>query len=306
MQTTIYCPDITCGSCTKVIKRSLEKYPHVESIAFGKDSITVVHAQELPSEDLLRTIHERGFRADFEPFTRKTFRERFRDFRENKEKYSVEYSMIQYSIITFFLLMAIEAVTYLALYRSQPGFLERYGIWALYLNLAIVSIGAAIWHFKSYRGEVSTMVGMMIGMTFGMQSGFLIGVIFGATNGMFTGTMIAMLSATLIGWYNGKCCGIMGILEGMMAGTMGGIMGAMTGVMLFADHILLFMPFFMIITLFVVWGLSYMLYEEFVEDNPKVKVQPTAFTTFFSYCFLAAVIFFTIMIYGPTSGLAVG
>ena len=148
------------------------------------------------------------------------------------------------------------------------------------------------------------MVGMMVGMTFGMQTGMMIGTIIASTNGIFMGGMTGMLCAVGIGIFNGRCCGIMGILEGMMAGIMGGLMGAMVGTMFFADHILWLMPVFMFLNVAVMWGLSYMLYEEFVEDNPKTQMHPARFSSLLVFGIISSALLLVIMVYGMKTGLA--
>ena len=305
MNIKIYCPDIECDSCVRVIRRNLEKLNGIDKIFVNKNSVDVSYNQDMLKEaELLAAIKKQGYRASLEPFQRKTFRERFRDFIENKHKYEVEYKMLKYSLFAFVILIALEFLAYFLFFNKIPNFLSKYGLWIFYLILAVISVGAAMWHLKSYRGQVTSMVGMMIGMTFGMQTGLMIGAIIGATNGIFVGGMTGMLSGVFVGFHNGKCCGIMVVLEGMMAGMMNGIMGGMIGVMFFADHILWFMPFFMLINLAIMWGLSYMLYEEFVEDNPKAKKSPLSFLTFLSYCFIAVLILTLIIVYAPKSGLA--
>lgn len=304
-ETTIYCPDIECDSCVKAIGNVLKRINGMDKFMIKKNSIDISYKSDTTSSDeIIAAIKQKGYRASTEPFERKTFAERCRDFAENKKKYEVEYTMLKYSAGTFVLLLLIELIAYYGLFRSKSGFLQRYGWWILYLDLAVVSVGAAMWHLKSYKGQVTQMIGMMVGMTFGMQSGLMLGAIIGATNGIFVGGMTGMLAGTLVGWYNGRCCGAMGVLEGMMAGMMNGIMGSMIGVMFFADHVLWFMPFFIALNMIIMWGLSYMLFEEFVEDNVKVQKQTPDFMSFFSYCLIAVVIFIVIMIYAPKSGLA--
>jgi len=51
-----------------------------------------------------------------------------------------------------------------------------------------------------------------------MISGFLLGFYVGATNGMFYGSVFGMIIGIFFGAWNGKCCGIMEIMEGIMAG----------------------------------------------------------------------------------------
>jgi copper chaperone CopZ len=304
METTIYCPDIECSSCVKVITRALQAKSGVQGFSINKDCVTIAYdPAKATREQLAELVREKGFRAGFEPFSRKTFAERWRDFRESKEKYSVEYQMLEYSAYTLGLLFIVEFILFWGLFNASLDFLAAYGWWFLYLTISIVALGAAMWHLHSYEGNLTTMTGMMIGMTFGMQTGFLIGTILGATNGMFVGSMAGMLSGVIVGWCNGLRSGIMGIMEGTMAGIMAGLMGAMTGVMLLVDNILWFMPFFVLLNLLVILGLSYMLFEEFVEGNKTISKQPISFSTYFSFSFLALALLGFIMLYGPKSGI---
>ena len=235
-------------------------------------------------------------------FASKPFSSRMNAFFTDKQKHGIERKMMLYSIIAIALLILIESAAYLAFFR-QGMYFERYAWWVLYLDIAVVSIGAAIWHIKSYSLKFNHMAGMMRGMTFGMISGFMIGAIIGATNGMLVGSFAGVIIGTLAGWYNGKCCGIMGVMEGMMAGLMGGLMGAMTGVMLFVDHILYFMPLFMAINLAIIWGLSYMVYEEIIEKEKDVSTKAVAFWKFFALCLVVALILTAIILYAPSFGL---
>ncbi len=303
MKTTIYCPDIECESCNKIITRALHAI-EATPVQFTNNSLDVEYEPNKTSiKTILATIRSKGFRAATEPFERKTFGERFRDFRANKHKYAVEHNIPRYSLFAFILLLAAQALAYYAFFRRIPDFLPQYGAWLVYLDLSVISIGAAMWHINAYRPKVTMMVGMMIGMTFGMQTGMMLGTIIGATNGLFYGSLFAMLIAVAVGVKNGWCCGIMGLLEGAMAGMMGGLMGAMIGLMLSVDHILWLMPAFFTINLAIMWGLSYMLYEEAVEDK-QLRAEPMPFLTFFSYCLIAAGILTAIIVYGPKTGIA--
>ena len=232
------------------------------------------------------------------------FNERLKDFLLNKKKYRLEYRLLKYCGVSLFILLGLQGLVYFTVFRYIEGFLGKFGWWFFYLDLAVVSIGAAMWHLHSHKTKISMMPGMMIGMTFGMQTGLMIGAIVAATNGIFMGGMTGMLSGVLIGLFNGKCCGIMGALEGMMAGMMNGIMGGMIGVMFFADKILLFMPFFIAINMIIMWGLSYMVVEEISEKDQKVRKAPADFVTFFSSVVIAAAIISILILYGPRSGLA--
>ena len=135
-----------------------------------------------------------------------------------------------------------------------------------------------------------------------MQTGMMIGAIVGATNGFFMGSMVGMIVGTIIGVITGKCCGVMGLMEGAMAGLMGGTMGPMITVMMFSDHVLIFMPLYMIINIGIMLGLSYMLYEEIVEGRQVVK-KPLDFNTLAAASVLALIIIGALMIYGPSSAL---
>jgi len=297
----IYCPDIECDSCIKVISKTLEK-SGINNFKINQDSIDLDSKGE--EEKVLSLIREKGYRAGLEPFERKTFSERFRDFRQNKGKYVTEYKMLKYSALTFILLLVLEFIIYNLFFKSQPGFLQNYGWWIFYATLAVVSIGTSIWHIKSYVVKFTCMTGMMVGMTFGMQTGMMLGIILGATNGFFIGSVIGMIFAVGVGYYNGRIVGIMGVLEGMMAGVMGGVMGAMTGVMMRLDNILLFMPLFMFFNVSIMTGLSYMLFEEVVEHRPNVQKNKIKFLNFFFFCLIALLILSVLMIYGPKTGLA--
>ena len=115
------------------------------------------------------------------------------------------------------------------------------------------------------------------------------------------GQYFNFISAGKGGSVTGKGCGIMGVIEGMMAGVMGGTMGAMITVMMFSDHVLWFMPFYMAINVAIVWGMSYMLYEEVVEDNEKTVPTPIDFTTISLGMVIVNFVLLGLMIFGPKS-----
>ena len=90
-----------------------------------------------------------------------------------------------------------------------------------------------------------------------------------------------------------------------MAGLMGGTMGPMIALMMKYDHLLLFMPFFMLVNIFILWGLSYMLYEEVIEDNPSVERKPAGFLVFFLSCLLVSLILGLLIVYGYKSSFGI-
>lgn len=297
---TIYSPDITCGSCVKVLTKLFENTKGIENFSVSVTSGAIeleYNASVLSDEQLLQLIHNKGYRASFSVFGRKTFSDRCTDFIQNKEKYALEYTMLRYSGLALLLLLLVEVVVWKVILGGDITHLTAKAWWILYLDIAVIALGAALWHFHAYKTEVPCMVGMMIGMTFGMQSGMILGTIIGATNGIFIGSLVGVLVGVLVGAFNGKCCGIMGIMEGMMAGVMGGTMGPMIAVMMQFDRLLYFMPLFMLVNIFILWGLSYMLYEEVVEENPKVEKEPLDFMAFFSFCLVTVILFIFVIFF---------
>ncbi len=119
------------------------------------------------------------------------------------------------------------------------------------------------------REKMSEMCCMMSGMTYGMISGFFIGAISGLATGDF---MIGMIAGTVAGIVFGipvgRLGGSLGRMEGVMAGPMGGIMGGMTGVMVRFFDVGLFMPFLVIVVIFVVWEMT-MVIRKSLEKMPR-------------------------------------
>lgn len=289
--TRIHVPDIECDSCVRLISKHLTK----EHITFS------VNGDTIETDDAKRAIaiiKQLGYRASQHPFERKTFKERLRHMREQKHKYTTEYTGLSYFFGIAITLAVLFAVAYAGFLNTIPDFLAKYSWWMFYLIITIAAISTALWHFFAYRAKITCMVGMMIGMTFGMQTGMMLGAIVGATNGFFIGSMVGMLTAAGVGVITGRCCGIMGVMEGLMAGIMGGTMGAMISVMMFADNLLWFMPFFMGLNLIIVAGLSYMLYEEVVEDK-EVERKPVDFLTVASGSIIAFAVIVAIILLTP-------
>lgn len=301
MKTKIYVPDIECDSCVKLITKKLKSTQGIESFEFKKDSVDISFEEALvKTENIIKTINNAGFRADTEPFARKSLKERLRDFNENKDKYEIEISGIRYILYAFLILTGIELIAYYGFLKSIPNFFSNYAWWLLYLNISVTTLGAAVWHFLSYKAKITCMVGMMIGMTFGMQAGMMLGAVMGATSGFFVGAMIGMIVGVAIGVITGKCCGVMGVMQGMMAGLMGGTMGPMVVLMMFSDHLLWFMPFYMIINVMILAGFSYMMIEE-VAESEQVQKAPIDFMTFVSGCIIFTSVMIAIMVLGPKS-----
>lgn len=300
--TTLYCPDIECDSCVALLSKTFNKASGVHSYVINNDAITLTYDSKRTDEKkIIKAIKDRGYRASTTPILRKTLSERAKEFMTDKKKYAIEYTMLKYSTASLIILLFLQAVFSYFMQQQHPSFLATYGWWLFYLTVSVVALGAALWHLRAYRINVTMMVGMMIGMTIGMQTGMLLGAVFGAVNGFFIGAMVGMLAGTIIGSIAGYCCGIMGLMEGMMAGLMGGTMGSMITVMMWSDHLVWFMPPFVIINILILMGLSYMLFEENVEGKDTVQRQPLPFTKYFLYTTLSLVLLTAIMLFSPLS-----
>lgn len=300
MKTTVYVQDITCDSCVRVIERVLKRIDGVKEHTIHDDAVVVEHDARVTAQSVIEAITNAGYRASSAPLPRFSLKQRWSDFWTDKKKYALERKMFVYSLFAFVALLLIEAAAYALFFRATPGFFAKYAIWLFYLDISVVTVAAALWHLRAYKTPVTSMTGMMLGMTMGMQAGFMIGAVLGATNGMFIGSLGGMLLAAALGAYAGRDASIMGALQGLMSGLMGGTMGAMITVMMFTDHVLLFMPFYMALNVVILWGMSFMLYEEAIEGR-RVTAEPADFTTFFSYVFVMTVILVALMVYGPKS-----
>jgi copper chaperone CopZ len=302
MQIKIYVPDIECDSCVKRISKKFNKESAIHSFHFNNDSVTVnFDKHKISTKQIIKIIKSLKFRASTQPFERKSFTERFRHIKNNKHKYKTELKVFSYALRLLVILFGLEFILYFIVLKNIPNFLANYGWWIFYLNISVATLTMAIWHVYSYRYKMTCMLGMMIGMTVGMQTGMMIGGVLGATNGFFMGALVGMLLATFVGALTGKGCGIMGVSEGMMAGIMGGTMGAMITVMMFSDHILIFMPFYMILNIIILWSMSYMLYEEVVEDNEHTKPRDVSFSTTAAIATIVNFVLLAIILYGPKS-----
>ncbi|HLC22161.1 MAG TPA: cation transporter [Candidatus Nanoarchaeia archaeon] len=307
MKVKIFVPDIECESCVKLLEKKLKYLQGVKEKTFYNDSVDVTYDSALITpENIVAAIREMEFRASVHPFERKTVKERVRDWKENRHKYQTEIAVLKYAVYLFLILGVLESIAYLGFFTTVPFFLQQYGWWLLYLNLSVATLGAALWHYLSYQARMTSMVGMMIGMTLGMQTGLMLGAVLGATNGFFIGATAGLVLGVCVGALAGSCCGIMGILEGVMAGVMGGTMGAMISVMMLSDHILWFMPVYMIVNIFVLLGFSYMLYEEVVEGREGVTRRRIDFFTFASGCIIITAVLSSVMIYGLKSFIVGG
>ncbi|NTV23344.1 MAG: heavy-metal-associated domain-containing protein [Nanoarchaeota archaeon] len=90
MKTTIYIPDMECESCAKLISKKFKNEKGIDSFTFDEEKATVEHDEGVTSKHIISMIESAGFRAGTEPYDRKTFSERWRDFNENPQKYKYE------------------------------------------------------------------------------------------------------------------------------------------------------------------------------------------------------------------------
>ena len=220
-----------------------------------------------------------------------------------KRKYLFEWKLLNQIIVTFILLVSLEAI--FLFYRNDHIVSEEF-LLDIYLTLSVVLVAGAVWHLKSYGTDLeSAHLGMMTGMTLGMQTGMMVGIILGATDGFFVGALIAMVVAAALGAIGGTCSGVAGILEGLMAGSMGGIMGAMTGTMLL-DDLLWFMPPFMILNFIIMFGLVYMVYKEVTEKKGILHKSPPRFSRFFLFNVVALTLLTLAVNLAPESNMGNG
>src|SRR3989338_10108666 len=303
MKTKVYVPDMECDSCVKVLEKRFTKLPGITDTKFSQDAVDISYDEKkVTLHQIQQTIKDAGYRASEHPFEKKTIKERARAFKENKAQYEIEHKLIPYTIAVFLILTLLQIIAYFVYFKNIPNIIENYGIWFFYLNVSIATLGTAIWHYLSYKAKTTCMLGMMIGMTLGMQTGMMLGAVIGATNGLFLGAVIGVILGVTVGIVTGKCCGIMGVMQGAMAGLMGGIMGPMTTLMLYSDHLLWFMPLYMLVNIFILWGFSYMIYEEMVE-NKEVKKEPIAVSQLLLWSTVLMVVLFLLILYGIRSPL---
>ena len=201
-----------------------------------------------------------------------------------------------YSLLTSIIFLT---AVYFLKFRYMEGFLGKYGFSLFFSALSYALIVPSIRQVRAYK-EMACMSGMMVGMTTGMIAGFLSGFYVASTNGMFVGSMFGMAVGITFGIWNGKCCGVMGVMEGIMAGFMGGLMGAMTAFMLLNDHLKAISAIVFAISAVIIAGLNYMIYFEMRENERQRKEDH--FLTFFVTLILIAITTWLI-VFGPRSGV---
>ncbi len=218
--------------------------------------------------------------------------------------FSVEHRLLKYSVQSALLILLVQALLYLTVFRSTPKFLESYWSVTLLAAVSVVTLIAGAYHAQVFRKTTGCMTGMMVGMTFGMAAGFLIGAFAGATNGMFIGSLVGIAVGMWFGYYTGRCCGVMGVLEGMMGGLMAGTMGAMLSVMMVYDNLV---PFLFILTgieVAIMWAFGYMLYKEY--GSIKEGAIDVNAIDFAAYALAFDLVLTLVFVFAPKAGVVLG
>lgn len=205
-------------------------------------------------------------------------------------------STVLYSLLTSF---ALVGILYIIKLRFIETFITDQAIFLFFALVSFALVIPSVRHVQAYR-ELPCMAGMMVGMTSGMIAGFLFGFYVASTNGMFIGSVYGMTLGIIIGVWNGKCCGVMGIIEALMAGFMGGLMGAMTAYMLLNDHLRTTAVIVFVISAVIMSLLHYMIYVEMRMMQRKLRLDQ--FMTILASLLFAALTTW-IIVFGPRGGI---
>lgn len=271
---------LTCGSCEKIIRRTIGKFENasVESFDFDRGKVSVT-ASETDIGKIVSTLKEKGYHTfltkDIEELEGETELDRLRyvltQLTGNHPKFSLERKMIQTAFFSLLGTLAI-ALIFPVLFPTAKPLLGLFILGSIMIALTIFSVQ----HIQSF-GRQSCNTGMMTGMGIGMMSGFMAGALVGASSGMFWGSIIGMMTGMFLGVKIGRSCGNMGVLEGLMAGLMAGTMGAMLSVMLVFDHQFEFLIILWITCAAILMGLSYMMIKELgvQPKNPVLNAEKT-------------------------------
>ncbi len=219
-----------------------------------------------------------------------------RHFFGSHPQFSIERELFWQSVFLTVILSGVMLFLDMFWFNSS-GFPASKMPYLFYMVIAVVGNIAILWHLRAYPRITSHMDGMMIGMTAGMSTGLMLGAVIGATNGIFIGSLVGLLAGCAVGAYAGKCCGIMGLMEGVMAGIMGGTMGPMISVMMALDHLALFMPLFMLSTVLVLFGLTYMLILS--PGRGPARKPDWDFSSFAALCLSAVLLLSALIVWGP-------
>jgi hypothetical protein len=256
---------MTCDACGKVIVRVAEQNGAQVRDLDPKAGYATFDIEEARLGELKRQLAEKGFTerkaGDGSRGDPRKVIEFMRAVIAREPRVEVEGALLVYGI-------AAAAILFIAAAAGYATVMQGWKNAAAYLPFLPLIIAGSVAtalsykHMMCYRESMSCSLGMMVGMTVGMAGGYFIGALVGATNGMFMGCIAGMAGGIAIGAKLGRFSGVMGAMEGVMAGLMSGLMGAMTAVMLINDNLILFLYIFFGICIFVLGGLSYMMYRE--------------------------------------------
>src|SRR3989338_2266793 len=141
MKIHLYIPDIVCESCVKLMQKRFNSLQGIESVSFTDDGATIVYNESLiHPEHIKESIRALNFRVSETPFERKTFPERLRDVKENKQKYELEYRALVYMGVTLILMVLLQVFAYFGFLRFIPDFMSNYGWWLFYLDVSVIAL----------------------------------------------------------------------------------------------------------------------------------------------------------------------
>ena len=257
---------MSCGSCERIIEKVAEKAgAEVKEIDSRNGKVTIVSEESkiagIREELAKRGFAEKGSKEDVGRGDLKNVVGYILAVLSIQPHVEEEARLVNHAIASAIVLAGLNILAYLFFVQG----LENGGKYIPFLALAIVASITTVFaylHAKCYRKIMSCQNGMMVGMTMGMVPGFMVGAIIAATNGMFLGSVAGILTGAWLGLKSGKCCGVMGAMEGVMAGLMSGLMGPMTVIMTLNDNMLALLYLIFGISVFLLGGLSYMLYRE--------------------------------------------
>ncbi len=314
MEYNLYLHGMHCDSCAKIIERTVNKHHGAKVLALDmqKNTVTLVCAHE-QLEVIRKDLLSKGYqlltegeiaKEGFEAGSIDRGVEFVLKVMEGDKEFAHENRLAKFSLLSFVIILAMQALLYFTVFKNMPKFMDTYGTVILLSAVSIVSLVFAYYHAAAFRRNATCMTGMMTGMTLGMTGGFLIGAFVGATNGMFVGSLAGMGIGIALGLQAGRCCGVMGVMEGVMGGVMAGTMGAMLSVMMIFDNLIPFLCILTIIEVATLWLFAYMLYKEY--GNIKEKMLDVGALEFVIFCLAIDIMMTIVMIYGPRAGVVLG
>jgi hypothetical protein len=289
-----------CESCEKTVRRVAEQNGASVSSVDAKSGTVAFSCEEGAIDAIMSGLMEKGYKQRGAGASPRGNPSRVKDYVfsviAGDGHVSVEASLLNHGIGSAAVLIALGGIAFAALSASVP-YSGAYVPLLLLLALGSIATIFSYSHMGCYKSSISCMNGMMVGMTIGMMSGFMFGALVGATNGMFMGSVAGMAVGIVLGGNVGRFCGVMGAMEGVMAGLMGGLMGAMTSVMLINDNLVAFLYLLFGVCIFVMGGLSYMMYRE-AGPAPE-RGLAAGFGRFFLSCAALSLIIGMMMVFGP-------